>query len=88
MAYHRALWLAGTVDHLGDALLRCAQYATQRSRSTTEAPPSFHPPDSYRGGTALLHSLGVGSRHRYESLHVLPRTSGCRCGGDDEPHGW
>ena len=36
MAYHRALWLAGAVDHLGDALLRCAEYATQRSRSTTE----------------------------------------------------
>ena len=36
VAYHRALWLAGAVDHLGDALLRCAEYATQRSRSTTE----------------------------------------------------
>ena len=40
------------------------------------------------GGDALLHSLVVGSRHRYESLHVFPRTSGCRCGGDDESHGW
>ena len=40
------------------------------------------------GGTLYFILSAWGSRHRYESLHVLPRTSCCRCGGDDEPYGW